>query len=116
MIGRDSSADLELPDKYRFVSNRHVEMVKQDAGFVISDLNSTNGTLLNNQRLQPDIYVPLSNGSILRIGDDALGVSIGLTFVESLEQGSSIDGFMQLSQATRFARTRHGSDRTRPGL
>jgi len=105
VIGRDSAADLELPEKYRFVSNQHAEILKQDSGYVVADLNSTNGTLLNNQRLQPGVAVPLINGSILRIGDDTLGVSIGLTFVEPVEPESSIDGFMQLSQATRFAQT-----------
>ena len=105
IIGRGVEADLRVPENLRFVSGQHAEVQKEAMGYFIRDLNSTNGTLVNNQPLQPDQDYAIGNESIIRIGDDKFGVSIGLTFYNPTETASSVAGFIQAAQATQIAKT-----------
>ncbi|HKJ37572.1 MAG TPA: FHA domain-containing protein, partial [Anaerolineales bacterium] len=100
IIGRGVEADLRVPENLRFVSGQHAEVQKEATGYFIRDLNSTNGTLVNNQSLQPDQDYAIGNESIIRIGDDNYGVSIGFTFYNPSETANSVAGFMQAAQAT----------------
>jgi ABC-type multidrug transport system ATPase subunit/predicted component of type VI protein secretion system len=100
IIGRGPEADLRIPETLRFVSGAQAEVVKKETRFFIRDLNSTNGTLLNNQALKPDHDYPLVNGSIVRIGDDQFGISIGLTFINPAGRVESVAGMMQAAQGT----------------
>ena len=49
-IGRGSDNDIVLSDEQ--VSRRHAEIRRQDDNFIITDLNSTNGTFVNELRIQ----------------------------------------------------------------
>jgi len=105
VIGRGAEADLRVPETLRFVSGAQAEVVKKEAGYFIRDLNSTNGTLVNNQLLRPEQYYPLGNESIVRIGDDQFGVSIGLTFINPTRASDSVAGLMQAAPATLMTKT-----------
>jgi ABC-type multidrug transport system ATPase subunit/pSer/pThr/pTyr-binding forkhead associated (FHA) protein len=105
IIGRGVEADLRVPENLRFVSSQHAEVQREATGFFIRDLNSTNGTLVNNQLLPPDQDYAIGNESIIRIGDDNFGVSIGLTFYNPKETANSVAGFIQAAQATQIAET-----------
>lgn len=50
------------------VSRRHARLVTQSGQQWISDLNSTNFTFLNGQKLQPGELSPLKNGDEIRFG------------------------------------------------
>ena len=50
------------------VSRLHAAVKVSHQGVVITDLNSTNGTILNNYRLPPDLPYPLHSGDELRFG------------------------------------------------
>jgi pSer/pThr/pTyr-binding forkhead associated (FHA) protein len=50
------------------VSRLHASIQAQNRGVVLIDLGSTNGTLLNNYRLPPDLPYPLHNGDEIRFG------------------------------------------------
>jgi ABC-type multidrug transport system ATPase subunit len=100
IIGRSLDAELRVPENLRFVSGRHAEVLKTETGFVLRDLNSTNGTLLNNQLLQPEKFYPLGHESIIRLGDDEYGISVGLTFINPAARAKGIDGFLQSAPAT----------------
>ncbi|MEW5939940.1 MAG: FHA domain-containing protein, partial [Chloroflexota bacterium] len=82
LVGRDPQADLRLPAALTFVSARQFEVQKRGEGFTVRDLNSANGTFLNNQRLEPNVEVPLPDNGILRVGDDDFGVSVAFTFID----------------------------------
>ena len=64
-IGRDPSANLPLPLD-RFISRRHAKIILSGNDCVLEDLNSTNGTFIDNNRISGRIM--LSNGQIFRVG------------------------------------------------
>ena len=62
-IGRDSSNAVQLHDTE--VSRRHAEILRADDVFTVMDLNSSNGTFVNGQRLSQQ---QLESGDHLQIG------------------------------------------------
>jgi pSer/pThr/pTyr-binding forkhead associated (FHA) protein len=59
------------------VGRRHLLMSINDQGqVVIEDLNSTNGTYLNNQRLSPQQPQPIADGDEIRLGKLVLRVQL----------------------------------------
>jgi ABC-type multidrug transport system ATPase subunit/pSer/pThr/pTyr-binding forkhead associated (FHA) protein len=100
LVGRFPEADLRIPDGFGFVSSRHFELRRNGNAFTITDLNSTNGTLLNNQPLTPNTPADLHDNAIIRIGDDSFGVSLGLTFFNPLESIAPAEGFLMTAPAT----------------
>ena len=105
VIGRGAEADLRVPETLRFVSNAHAEVIKKEAGYFIRDLDSTNGTLVNNQLIRPEQSYPLGNQAVVRIGDDRYGISIGLTFINPTGASDSVAGLMQAAPATLMTKT-----------
>jgi tetratricopeptide (TPR) repeat protein len=65
VLGRHADCDLVLQDDQ--ASRRHAQVEPGPDGFVLVDLGSTNGTLLNGQRL--DGPTPLSPGDRILVGD-----------------------------------------------
>ncbi len=63
-LGRDRDADVSLDDLA--ASRRHAQVVPHDDGHAIVDLQSSNGTFLNGERI--DQKVPLKDGDIIGIG------------------------------------------------
>lgn len=64
-IGRDTSSRLPLSlDK--FISRHHAKIHVHDSDCILEDLNSTNGTFVDNKRLSGGVN--LSNGQIFRVG------------------------------------------------
>jgi len=64
VIGRDPGCDVVLDHKT--VSTRHARLVQTRSGLVIEDLGSTNGTYLDDARIE---RVRVERGSHVRIGD-----------------------------------------------
>ncbi len=50
------------------VSRRHAAIHREQDGYYITDLNSTNGTRINGRRLLPNIPCRLSSGDVVRLG------------------------------------------------
>lgn len=92
LIGRSAEADLRIPDGFGFVSSRHFELRRKGNEFTITDLKSTNGTLVNNRALVPNMPNALHNNAIIRIGDESFGVSVGLTFFNPFEPAAPGEG------------------------
>ena len=62
-IGRESKLKLTVD---RFVSRRHAILEVSGMGVVVEDLDSTNGTFVDDQRVQG--RAELANGKVFRIG------------------------------------------------
>ena len=64
-IGRSGDADVQIEDRY--ASGLHARVFNRSGRFYIEDLNSTNGTLLNDATLNGE--AELADGDVIRIGD-----------------------------------------------
>jgi Mg-chelatase subunit ChlD len=64
-LGRGEDNDIVIP--HPSVSRSHARLARRDGSFVLTDLNSTNGSYVNNQQVQGSTLV--SNGSEVRLGD-----------------------------------------------
>jgi ABC-type multidrug transport system ATPase subunit/predicted component of type VI protein secretion system len=100
LVGRSPDADLRIPNRLPFVSSSHFELHRNGDAITITDLNSTNGTLLNSRPLTPNTPTDLHDNAIIRIGDESFGVSLGLTFFNPLEPALPLEGFVMTAQAT----------------
>ncbi len=67
-IGRARSNEICVD--HRSVSRRHVELVVDDNGVKLTDLRSTNGTLVNDQRVTGSVY--LHDGDRIKVGRTVL--------------------------------------------
>jgi len=74
-IGRDPSCTLVIDNE--LVSGKHARITREQAGYKIEDLDSTNGTLLNGVEIKSEM---LRQGSVVAIGKHQL---------EFLEEGES---------------------------
>ena len=64
-IGRDEVNDVILPQDLR-VSRSHAQIINRDRQWVLIDLGSKNGTLVNTRRVERH---PLRNGDQIQIGE-----------------------------------------------
>ena len=71
VVGRGTDADLRINDPG--VSRRHAEFRQNDQHVEVHDLGSTNGMLVNGQRMTSSL---LDDGSVVRIGHTDLVVRI----------------------------------------
>jgi hypothetical protein len=65
ILGRGDQAEIRLDDP--FASGRHARLARQGPVVVLEDLGSTNGTFLNEERVEGP--QPLHQGDRVRIGD-----------------------------------------------
>lgn len=66
-IGSQSDNDLVLRDRY--VSAHHASLHWDGVTWWVEDLNSTNGTYVNQQRVAPGTPMAVPGGAILEVGD-----------------------------------------------
>jgi pilus assembly protein CpaF len=72
-VGRVQGNDVMLPKGN--VSKRHARLVFRDGRFIVTDLNSTNGTYVNRRRIAQATIV--KEGDRIYIGDFVLRIEIG---------------------------------------
>lgn len=70
-IGRASTNDVVIPDPE--VSRQHAQLIRQEEGFAIQDLGSTNGSFVNYHRVTG--LTPLNHGDVISFGE-----AIALTY------------------------------------
>ena len=74
-IGRRTSNDVVIAgDPY--ISGRHAQLDCDDTGCYVTDLQSTNGTLLNGVKLDPGVRVRVEDGDELTIGQNTYRIEI----------------------------------------
>jgi pSer/pThr/pTyr-binding forkhead associated (FHA) protein len=84
IVGRRSAQqqpDIDLVDEV--VSRRHLEIVQKDEKFMVRDLNSTNGTMLDDDRILPDRLYELKHNCKIGLGVDGDTSHIILVFKET---------------------------------
>jgi pSer/pThr/pTyr-binding forkhead associated (FHA) protein len=64
-IGRSKESDVQIEDRY--ASGLHARIFSRDGRHYVEDMNSTNGTLLNDAELRGE--AELIDGDVVRIGD-----------------------------------------------
>ncbi|TAI47335.1 FHA domain-containing protein [Flagellimonas allohymeniacidonis] len=70
-LGRKGhGADLELSD--RMISRRHAEINMRHDGVFIQDLGSSNGTFVNNKRLEPNTWTKISFDDMIRLASESI--------------------------------------------
>ncbi|KAK3015525.1 hypothetical protein RJ639_005773 [Escallonia herrerae] len=72
-VGRvPEKADLVIP--VATVSGVHARIQKKEGSLLITDLNSTNGTFIDDKRLSPDVAATIPPGSSITFGDVNLAI------------------------------------------
>jgi DNA-binding winged helix-turn-helix (wHTH) protein len=84
IIGRasaDGKSDIKMHDD--FVSRQHAEISYTENRYVLRDLESTNGTQLDGNRIAPGKTYPLMNNSVIGLGIAGEEARVLLRFKES---------------------------------
>lgn len=67
--GASLKPDIEVTNNDNYMSKKHVVIVrKENKSFVIKDLNSTNGTWVNGEKLNPNDEIYIEDGDEIKIG------------------------------------------------
>jgi hypothetical protein len=69
-LGRDTTCTLSFPDD-QYVSRQHAVIFFDRGSWCCKDMGSSNGTLVDNARVNPGASVPLFVGSVVKIGGQA---------------------------------------------
>jgi pSer/pThr/pTyr-binding forkhead associated (FHA) protein len=85
-VGRSANNDIQVPD--RFVSRKHLKILKKGEEFFVKDLFSKNGTYVNGELINPGVDYPLAEGLPIVIGMSVICLGRGcseeiLSFLES---------------------------------
>jgi type VI secretion system FHA domain protein len=94
-IGRSSENDIALPDNEKRVSSKHARLDREGATLLITDLGSTNGTIVNGHKIEPNSGVELKDGDKVSIG------LYSLLFVAMPEDDDSGDRTMVMVDPSR---------------
>ncbi|HLG78490.1 MAG TPA: FHA domain-containing protein, partial [Ktedonobacteraceae bacterium] len=73
-IGRAPDNQLVINDTK--ASSHHAKMSLAGQSYMLTDLGSTNGTFVNEQRLERNLPRPLYNGDMVRIGDTVFSYTV----------------------------------------
>ncbi len=66
IFGRKADNDVSIPDAY--VSGRHGTIEIADDGIFLTDTGSTNGTMLNDAKLAPNMRTAITPEDVIRLG------------------------------------------------
>jgi S1-C subfamily serine protease len=71
-IGRGIDNNIVLQDAN--ASRNHLVIIKQENLYKVRDLNSTNGTFINGNKINPNVFYNISPSDIIRVGDTVLKI------------------------------------------
>jgi two-component system, cell cycle response regulator len=67
VLGRELTADICIPETS--ISRKHSEFTITENGVIAKDLGSTNGTFINDKKLEPHVPQILGDGDLIRCGN-----------------------------------------------
>jgi phage tail-like protein len=73
-VGR--RGDNEIVLSHQFVSGRHLRLDCSEGGCTLTDLESTNGTMVDGEEAPPGVAVPLRDGTTIMVGPFTLRVEV----------------------------------------
>ena len=76
VIGKNPSAVDAALTFSKMISRVHCKVSRGESGYSVTDLNSSNGTFVNRQRLAPQRPYPVKNGDVIRIASTDFQVII----------------------------------------
>jgi len=94
-IGRSKDNDIIVSD--RWASRRHCLIEISSNGYIIRDLNSRNGTIINGEILRNGNYKELKNGDVIRVGNARFKFSYN-AFEPSTPSPVTPKGYINISQ------------------
>jgi adenylate cyclase len=97
-IGRDEHNDLVLDDPH--VSRYHAMILQGTSGLTVCDLDSGNGTLVNDQPIAPRVRVQLAAWDVIRVGTTLLTVEAPHLDPSMADSAGGETGFQQAAQKT----------------
>jgi DNA-binding NtrC family response regulator len=97
-VGTAEGSDLTLSD--RAVSRYHLELRRRGARILVTDLGSTNGTLIGNVLLQKS-HALVAPGTTLRIGDTTLRIDDGQVVMVDAAPPDAFEDLLGRSPAMR---------------
>ena len=65
-FGRKAENDIQINDPY--VSGKHGVIEIEDAGLFVTDIGSTNGSMLNDAKLSPNMRTAITTEDVIRLG------------------------------------------------
>ncbi len=68
-MGRDEKNDVILPDPFKVISRKHAKILNTEGILQLVDLESSNFTYLNEERIAPNEENALKSGDIIKIGE-----------------------------------------------
>jgi predicted component of type VI protein secretion system len=89
VIGRSRSADVQLP--HAAVSGSHASIREQDAGYVIVDGGSTNGTRVNDIRVAVGRPKVLRSQDLVDLGGYRLTIDVGVPVTHTMSAQRTAD-------------------------
>ncbi|HTF57178.1 MAG TPA: FHA domain-containing protein, partial [Planctomycetota bacterium] len=75
-VGRVQGNDVVLPDPDKRISGRHARLEKRDGAWTLTDVGSTNGTYLNDKKIETKKPHGLKSGDKISMGLFSLRVQI----------------------------------------
>jgi pSer/pThr/pTyr-binding forkhead associated (FHA) protein len=97
-IGRGDNCEIRIT--YNLISRNHAQITLEPDGYYVADLGTTNGTYLNNTRLEPNVPTRWLPNRSLRVGEVVLQLEQDMSRVSQDNQGtvfaadlSAIEGY-----------------------
>ncbi len=99
-LGRSIQSDIQIPDQG--ISRAHCRIENLPEGVMLHDLNSSNGTLVNDE---PITTQPLRDGDLIRIGDSMLRCALaGTSAPEEHETATGTAAGLGIDATVNFVR------------
>lgn len=70
IVGRDSHCDYIIMDPQKRVSRNHLSIKKEDTGYVLRDLNSSNGTFINGTKIPANTAIRIKGNEKVTLSVD----------------------------------------------
>ncbi len=106
-LGRDPDNDIYIDEET--VSRKHAKIEKKGGKTTIIDLESTNGTYLNDRKLEPFVEFTLNDGDRVKIGRTIFkylsGNAIEALYYEEIHRMAIMDGLTGLYNKRYFSET-----------